>query len=88
MLQLTGGELIAAFGVGGGAIGFTVGLYQYYVAQKWKKSEFAAKLLEELANDDRLATCCILLAYSSRKLPVPGRHHTREAEWIAPFRLA
>lgn len=74
MPKLTPGEVIAALGVVVGAVGFAIGLYQYHIAQKWKKSEFAAKLLEELANDERLTTCCKLLDYSTRKLPVPSQY--------------
>ena len=74
MLALTPGEVIGALGVAGGVVGFAIGLYRYNVAQKWKKSEFAAKLLEELANDERLTTCCKLLDYSVRKLPVPPQY--------------
>lgn len=74
MPKLTPGELIAGLGLIVGAFGFVIGLYQYHIAQKWKKSEFAAKLLEELANDERLTTCCKLLDYSTRKLPVPSQY--------------
>ena len=74
MPQLTPGELIAALGIIGGAVGFAIGLYRYQIAQKWKKSEFAATLLEKLANDERLTTCCKLLDYSTRKLPVPSQY--------------
>ena len=76
MLKLTPGEAIAALGVVVGAVGFAFGLYQYHIAQKWKKSEFAAKLLEELANDERLTACCKLLDYSTRKLPVPSQYRS------------
>lgn len=74
MADFTTGEIIAILGIVGGVGGFTVGLYQYHVAQKWKKSEFAANLLERLANDERLATCCKLLDWSTRKLPVPDQY--------------
>jgi hypothetical protein len=74
MPKPTTGEVIAALGVVIGAVGFVIGLYQYHIAQKWKKSELAAKLLEELANDEQLTICCKLLDYSSRKLPVPSQY--------------
>ncbi len=80
MGNFTTGEIIAILGVIGGSIGFSVGLYQYYIAQKWKRSEFAAKLLEELANDERLSTCCKLLDYSTRSLPVPEHYRTLTSE--------
>jgi len=76
MPKPTTGEVIAALGVVIGAVGFVIGLYQYHIAQKWKKSELAAKLLEELANDERLSICCKLLDYSSRKLPVPNQYRS------------
>jgi hypothetical protein len=82
MPKLSAAELIAALGVAVAAVGFVIGLYQYYIAQKWKKSEFAAKLLEELANDERLTTCCKLLDYSTRKLVVPSPYRPLTAESI------
>ena len=74
MTALSSGEIIGLLGVVGGSIGFTVGLYQYYIAQKWKRSEFAASLLDEFANDERLSTCCKRLDYSTRTLPVPKQY--------------
>lgn len=67
--------------------GFAFGLYQYYVAQKWKRSEFAAGLLEQLAADDQLAVCCKMLDWSTRTFAVPERyrvlagHDTFQHDW-------
>jgi hypothetical protein len=74
------GEIVAILGVVGGGIGFSVGLYQYRLAQKWKRSEFAAKLLEELNNDERLSTCCKFLDYAARTLSVPEAYSTLAEE--------
>jgi hypothetical protein len=79
---ITTGEIIAAFGVLTGAIGFGFGLYQYNTAQKWKKSEFAAKLLAELADDERLSLCCKLLDYSMRKFSIPTQYRPLTQESI------
>jgi len=65
-----------------GVSGFIFGLYQYYIGQKWKKSEFAAKQLEQLANDARLATCCQLLDWSTRTLPVPEPYRALTKETV------
>ena len=84
MPQLTSGEVMAALGIIGGVISFAIGLYRYHIAQKWKKSEFAAKLPAELATDERLTTCCKLLDYSTRKLPVPSQYRLLTHETIFP----
>lgn len=57
-----------------GIAGLAFGLYQYYIAQKWKKSEFAAQQLEKLDSDPDLALCCKILDWSERDLPVPERY--------------
>lgn len=57
-----------------GLLGFGFGLYQYYVAQKWKRSEFAAKHLELLASDAELALICKLLDWKRRDLQVPPNY--------------
>lgn len=41
-----------------GISGLAFGLYQYTIAQRWKRSEFAAKHLEELSSDPELELCC------------------------------
>jgi len=73
-------DIIAALGVIGGVVGFTVGIYRYYVSQLWKKSELASKLLNELANDERLSTCCTMLDYSRRKMVVPKQYQLLTTE--------
>lgn len=62
---------MAFLGLFVGAVGFALALWQYRIGQKWKKSEFAAKQLEPLTADPRLATCCSLLDWSARRIPVP-----------------
>jgi hypothetical protein len=54
--------------------GLAFGLWQYYVAQKWKRSEYAAKQLEQLTTDPDLWLFCVLLDWGTRKLPVPERY--------------
>lgn len=54
--------------------GFGVGLYQYYRAQVWKKSEFAAAQLQRLTDDPDLALCCVFLDWGQRKIPVPEKY--------------
>lgn len=55
-------------------IGLGFGLYQYYVAQKWRRSEFAAKQLEQLVTDPELSLLCKLLDWKRRDLPVPKKY--------------
>jgi hypothetical protein len=54
--------------------GLAFGLYQYYIAQKWQRSEFAAKQLELLTSDRAIAFCCTVLDYSERRLPTPPEY--------------
>ena len=62
--------------VGGsiGVIGFAFGLYEYYIAQKWKRSELAAKQLELLESCPEIKFCCQALDYSARRIPTPEKY--------------
>ena len=57
-----------------GIVGLLFGLFQYYKAQKWKKSEFAAGLLEQLSSSPDLALCCIFLDWKARRIAVPEKY--------------
>jgi hypothetical protein len=50
------------------------GLYQYAVAQKWKRAEFAAAQLQLLSSDPELDLCCKLLDWSGRASSVPEKY--------------
>jgi hypothetical protein len=54
-------EIFAYSGAIIGIAAFGIGLYQYYRAQIWKKSEFAAAQIQRLTDDPALALCCIFL---------------------------
>ena len=75
-------DIATVVGLVVGGCGFLFGLYQYYVGQKWKKSEFAARQLELLESDQRLATVCKLLDWSTRLLPVPEEYQALTAEKV------
>jgi hypothetical protein len=62
--------LSALIGLGG----FGIGLYQYYRAQIWKKSEFAAAQLQRLSDDPALTLCCIFLDWGPRRIAVPKNY--------------
>lgn len=64
-------DVVAVAVPGLGVLGLGFGLYQYWIAQKWKKSEFASKQLEMLSVDPKLAMCCLFLDWSTRKIAVP-----------------
>lgn len=72
------GELIKAItniiATLGGVAGGFLALQQYVVAQKWKRSEFAAKELEKLEVDPDLYLACQMLDWSWRKFPLPPRY--------------
>lgn len=55
-------------------LGFFLGLRQYKINQKWKKSEFAANLLNRLLDDEYLNLCCAILDWANRKFPVPEKY--------------
>lgn len=59
-----------------GVLGLFIGLLQYIKAQRWKRSEFAAKHLSTLSTDPELALCCKLLDWSQRKVPVPEKYRS------------
>jgi hypothetical protein len=56
--------------------GLFAGLYQYIIAQKWKRSEFAAKHLEQLTTDPKLELFCKLLDWSVRLSSVPDKYRS------------
>ncbi len=60
--------------------GFGFGLYEYAIAQRWKKAEYAAGLLLRLSEDPVLNTCCRTLDWSSRTLPLPERFRLNAGE--------
>jgi hypothetical protein len=53
---------------------YKTGLKQHRTAQTWKRSEFAAKLLEKMSSDWRLVLCGRLLDWQRRPMPIP-RHY-------------
>jgi len=57
-----------------GIAAFLFGIYEFRIAQKWKKSEFAAKQLEKLTTDPKLVLCTLFLDWSPRKVPVPSAY--------------
>ena len=67
-----------------GAVGLGFGLYEYHIAQKWKRTEFAGKLLDGLSDDPILARCCIFLDYSRRRMAVPCEYRifTKEKYFV------
>ena len=75
----------AAIGIGG----LLFGLRQYSAAEKWKRSEFAAKHLEELSGDARLQLCCKMLDWSIRRVPVPEEYRalTPEQTFVHDWRI-
>jgi len=60
---------IIGLSIGTGGLAF--GLYQYFITQKWKKSEFAASQIEKLFTNPVLSMCSTCLDWSPRKIQVP-----------------
>jgi hypothetical protein len=67
-------DIISLIGVILALGGLAFGLYQYYIAQKWKRAEFAAQQLEKLSADPELDLCCKLLDWAIRISPVPEKY--------------
>jgi hypothetical protein len=65
-------DVVAILSVGAVLGGLAFGLYEYHTAQKWKKSEFAARQLEKLSTDSKLALCCQFLDWERRRMLVPS----------------
>ncbi|CCO45553.1 hypothetical protein VIBNISOn1_1530007 [Vibrio nigripulchritudo SOn1] len=53
--------------------GFLFGLYQYYSAQVWKGTEFAAKQVELLSSDPKISIASRALEWNNRKFRVPEK---------------
>ena len=73
-------DVVAVVGAIIGVGGLLFGLRQYSAGEKWKRSEFAAKQLEELSSDPRLQLCCKLLDWSVRLAPVPDEYRALTSE--------
>lgn len=57
-----------------GLAGLIFGLYQYYRAERWKRSEFAAKQNEKLLTDPILVLCLKFLDWSELRIAVPEEY--------------
>lgn len=68
-------DILAVIGTIIALSGFLFGLYQYTKAQRWKKLEYAAKLLQEMTIDEDIALALIFLEYSKRQVPLPDKYH-------------
>jgi hypothetical protein len=60
--------LLDVIGLLGAFIAFTIGLLQYRRAQQWKRAEFLAKEMKELASDVRAATALTMVDWAARGL--------------------
>jgi hypothetical protein len=60
--------------------GFLFGIYQYVLAQRWKRLEYAADLLQRLTTDPDLVLALTFLEYSKRKVPLPQKYQSLTQE--------
>lgn len=58
-------------GAGLGFVTLWFGIFQYFRAQVWKRSEFAAAQLDKLNSDADLRLACTMIDWSERELPIP-----------------
>jgi hypothetical protein len=82
-------KIISVVGPIVGIFGLIFGLYQYFIAQKWKRAEFAAKELEKLSSDPELELCCKLLDWSVREVAVPEKYKllAEEEKFVHDWRI-
>src|SRR5690606_12796756 len=73
-LQIIGGVIVI--------VGFLFGVYQYYVAQRWKKAEFAANQLLKLSSNPDLELCCRILDWAQRPFLIPERYHALTGQTV------
>jgi hypothetical protein len=59
-----------------GAIGFGLALIQYGRAQRWKRSEFATGILDQLWSDERIRFACIALDWKKKTVMVGEQYKT------------
>lgn len=59
-----------------------VGVYEYRSAQKWKRSEFAAKQIERLYSDEKLRAGLRIFEWKYRDFPMPKEYSNAYDEKI------
>lgn len=60
---------------------FCVGLYQYWVAQNWKRTEFVASEVEKFFGDAQVSAALLLLDYNIIRLDEQGKR-TRTGGYV------
>src|SRR5687767_3817213 len=59
-------------GVLGGFATFTVGLWQYTKAQRWKVLEFVANEIKEFESEQAISSCMLMLDYEGMEVDLSG----------------
>jgi len=62
---------LAVLALVGGIVGFTVALYQYRVAQRWKRAEWVAGEMRGFLDDPWVRVACTLIDWGARKVHLP-----------------
>ena len=72
-------QTIALLGVIGGIVGFSVGLWQYYKAQRWKVLEFVAREVKEFEQQPAVANAMLMLDYEGMDIELfPNAEKTKD----------
>jgi hypothetical protein len=71
--------IIAALGVLGGIVAFSVGLWQYRNAQRWKVLEFVAKEIKEFEQYPAVSNAMMMLDYEGMEIELfPERKEAKQ----------
>lgn len=65
-------QWLKVLGIAGSAIVFSVGVYQYVCAQRWRRAEFVAEEVRRFRADASVGVVLMMLDYSDREYVFPG----------------
>jgi hypothetical protein len=58
--------------IAGAIVGFSIGLWQYAKAQRWKRREFIAAQVREFESDKKIQLAMTMLDWNNRELYFPS----------------
>lgn len=70
-MRLPTNDELGALTLVGAVIGFGVALYQYRIAQRWKRAEWVAAEMRAFLDDPWVRVACALIDWGARKVHLP-----------------
>jgi hypothetical protein len=70
-MRLPTKDEVEALAILGGVLAFMVALYQYDVAQRWKRAEWVASEMHRFLDDPWVRVACTMLDWGARKVRLP-----------------